>query len=564
MIEIQTFNFDENVRNSIAKMNYGAKWPMVYIIEGNKEAYIGETANATVRSYQHLQNLERQKLKKITFLTNKEFNKSVALDLESFLIRYIAADGKYKLQNGNAGLQNHEYYRRAEYQKEFFELWNQLTKIGIVKNKLEKIVDTSLFKFSPYKELTDDQNIIITNILNGLIHDIEKNQLSTTLITGSAGTGKTIVAIFLTKLLVDIDRGIIPLDFDIHNLSELTKLRGNKEKLEIGLVVPTQNLRDTYRKVFKQVAGLRANMVITPSEVIKKEYDILIVDEAIRLRQRRGLAQDGYATFNRVTSKMNWEKDTPELEWILRRSKYQLLFYIDKQSIRPADINNQIIKSSLTDRVVREYKLYEQLRCLGGNDYIKYTRDLLDNKKPKEKLTFKDYEFKIFDDINDFDKQIKEMNKQFGLSRRMAGFAWPWNTKGKNLSDIKNMNLYDIGIQNNQYIWNTTDVDWIYSENAINEIGCVHTVHGYDLNYAGVIIGPDLKYDIKKKKIIVDKTCYFDIKGKTQLESEEKLFEYITNAYHILLTRGIKGTYLYICDEALRNYLKQYIDTYEI
>lgn len=563
MIELQTFNFDKNIKDKIKSMNYGTKWPMVYIIEGEKEAYIGETANAIVRSYQHLKNPERKKLKKITFLTNKEFNKSVALDLESFLIKYISSDGKYLLQNGNAGLQNHEYYQKEKYHKDFFELWNKLISAKIVNNKLEKVITTNLFRFSPYKALTNDQNIIITDVLNDLMKDIEEDKLSTTLITGEAGTGKSVVAFYLMKLLVDIDRGIIPADFDINNITNLLKLRGDKKKLEIGLVVPTKALRSTYRKVFKQISGLKTNMVIMPNAVTKKEYDILIVDEAIRLRQRKGLARDGYATFNRVNDTMKWDKNTNELEWILRRSKYQLFFYFDKQTIRPADIDGNILKQNLKNRIIHEYKLNEQLRCLGGNDYIKYTSDLITNKKIEKKLTFDNYEFKIVESIDELRKIIITQNEEYGLSRLVAGFAWKWETKGKTKEEIKRNNLYDIKIENEKFIWNTTNIDWVYSENAINEVGCVHTVHGYDLNYTGLIIGSDLKYDNKKKKIIIDKNNYFDKRGKTEISNEKKLFDYITNAYHILFTRGIKGTYIYVCDKSLRNYLKQYIDTYK-
>ena len=94
----------------------------------------------------------------------------------------------------------------------------------------------------------------------------------------------------------------------------------------------------------------------------------------------------------------------------------------------------------------------------------------------------------------------------------------------------------------------------------MNEIGCIHTVQGYDLNYLGVIIGEDIKYDSETKHIYADKNCYFDQQGKSGVaEDPEALREYLTNIYLTLMTRGIRGTYVYVCDPALREYMSQFI-----
>ena len=122
---------------------------------------------------------------------------------------------------------------------------------------------------------------------------------------------------------------------------------------------------------------------------------------------------------------------------------------------------------------------------------------------------------------------------------------------------------YDIEIEGHRYIWNTTDKDWVNSANAVNEIGCIHTVQGYDLNYAGVIFGNEIGYDQETKTFRIDKSNYHDHIGKTALDSDEQLKEYILNIYATLMTRGIRGTYLYACDEGLREYLKGYAETWK-
>ena len=114
----------------------------------------------------------------------------------------------------------------------------------------------------------------------------------------------------------------------------------------------------------------------------------------------------------------------------------------------------------------------------------------------------------------------------------------------------------DIVLNGKGYQWNTTATDWINSENAINEIGCIHTVQGYDLNIAGVIFGEDIYYDKNDDTIKINPSKYFDSLGKTR--DPEKLKEYIIHIYETLMTRGIRGTYVYVCDAALREYLKKY------
>jgi len=112
--------------------------------------------------------------------------------------------------------------------------------------------------------------------------------------------------------------------------------------------------------------------------------------------------------------------------------------------------------------------------------------------------------------------------------------------------------------------WNRTDVDWVNSPGSLDEVGSIHTIQGYDLNYAGVIIGPDLRFDPVRQRLVFDRENYFDAKGKQNNPkrgisySDEDLLQFVTNIYAVLLTRGMCGTYLYVCDPHLREYLGRY------
>ena len=109
-------------------------------------------------------------------------------------------------------------------------------------------------------------------------------------------------------------------------------------------------------------------------------------------------------------------------------------------------------------------------------------------------------------------------------------------------------------------MWNHCTEGWAHTAEAIDEVGCIHSIQGYDLNYAFVILGNDIGYDKEDKSIVVYPDHYYDKNGK-RTATEKELLEYITNVYYVLLTRGIKGTYLYVCDDNLREYLQQYIET---
>lgn len=574
MTKIKTLKFDNEVANNLRRIKHGSNWPVVYIINNDKEAYIGETTDASIRSNQHLANTVRKNLKEISIITDDTFNKSVILDLESFLIKYMSADQKFKLQNSNRGLQNHNYYQKEMYCKKFKDIWLKLKSKGLVQNDLRMIENSDLFKYSPYKSLTIDQYMIVNDILSTLASDIKEGNKSTFFIQGGFGTGKTILAIYLMKLLSQIHEfSQIEIEEDQmeQSLIEIMKLNNEVDNLNIGLVIPMDNLRATIKKVFKGISGLNSNMVLSPNDVAKSDciYDILIVDESNRLRRRKNLTQ--YKTFDDNNRKFNLGNSGTELDWILLKSKFQIFFYGERQSIKPSDVRKEDFDKLMLRPNYHPYYLETQLRCmLGGDEYIDYVNALFSNNPPAKKIKFKKYDFKIFDNVNEMVANIKKKDKEYGLCRNLSGYAWSWKTKGKkypmtltkkDIKSIKENEIYDLEIDGYKYIWNTKITDWINSPNAINEIGSIHTSQGFDLNYTGLIIGNDLKYDDVNKKIIVDRKNYFDAKGKDGINDEE-LLEYLLNIYSTMCTRGILGTYLYVCDEKLRKYLKKYIDTY--
>lgn len=572
MAEINTLKFNEGVSANLKKLKYGSNWPVVYIINNNEEAYVGETTDVSIRSNQHLANEVRRKLEKINVISDGEFNKSAVLDLESFLIKYMSADKRFKLQNGNGGLQNHNYYQREKYEKKFRDIWNQLRSKGLVKNDLRHIENTDLFKYSPYKSLTVEQYMVVNDILSVMLDDLKHDKTSIFVVNGGAGTGKTILGIYLLKLLTHNDSDGINVEEDSlgNMINSIRSLVGLDKALKIALVIPMENLRATLKKVFKGIKGLNSNMVLSPHEVGKSEefYDLLIVDEAHRLRRRKNLTQ--YGTFDSNNKTFGLGKNGTELDWIMKKSKSQVFFYDENQSIKPTDITKESFECLMIRPNYHPYYLETQLRCLkGGNEYLDYVKAIFSDTPPKCKVDFKEYDFKLFDNVNVLVEEIKQKNNEYGLCRTVAGYSWEWKSKGTKLpmhitkDDYKKIidnGLYDIEIDGYKYIWNTKITDWINSENSINEIGSIHTTQGFDLNYTGIIIGNEFKYDDINNKFVVDKKQYFDSKGKADT-NENDLLRYIINIYTTMFARGMLGTYVYVCDPKLREYLKQYIST---
>lgn len=520
---IKTFEYKKDKLNQLKKYEYGENWPVVYILEGKKEAYVGETINVYNRSRQHWKNQERRKLDTVHIIGDEEFNKSATLDIESLLIQYIAADGKYKLQNGNAGLIEHDYYDKERYLTIFEDIWDELREKDIVSKSITELRNSDIFKYSPYKALNEQQHAIVMSIKDTIISD----QSSTHLINGEPGTGKTIVAIYLMKLLKELPE---------------------TKDLKIGFVVPMTSLRGTIKQVFKTVKGLRSGMVLSPFDVVKEDYDILIVDEAHRLTRRVNISNMG--AFDNVNRKLGLDiYKGDQLDWIKMSAKHIILCYDQHQSVRPSDI----LPHKIQQLDYKNHEMTSQMRVLGGRDYIAYIHSILHMNQRRMKV-FHGYDLYLFEDIDLLHNKIKSKNHEYGLCRVVAGYAWKWQSK-------TDKSTYDIIIDGHSYRWNSTQKDWVNSVKALQEVGCIHTIQGYDLNYVGVIIGEEIR--LNNGEIEVLEENYHDKYGKQTIEDPEELKNFIINIYKTLLTRGIRGTYIYVCDPELREYFKKYMPTYE-
>jgi uncharacterized protein len=564
---IERLPFDGEAINTWQKADrVHNNWPVVYTISDKSQIYIGESANAASRMHQHLATPQRGHLERVQIILNEKFNKSVCLDLESHLIRYFAADEKFEVLNGNAGISESDYFQRDEYRKDFEALFEQLHQEGWLTRSVPELVNSNLFKYSPFKALNADQAIALSGILEALLGDLENQNSAELVIQGDPGTGKTIVAIYLVKLIRDIAKHLPDEIAGQDSVFAEHFTQFNKDLLgmfRVGLVIPQQSLRKTIQDVFGKTPGLDKAMVLSPFDVGKSHeaWDLLVVDESHRLgiRANQSSAMQN-KQFAEINERLYGQDDASitQLDWIRRQSRYRILLIDSAQSIRPADLPKETVEKLASDAQARSqlFPLSSQMRVTGGEDYIEFVQKLL-SEQPEQSRGFGSYDLRFFDNFSAMREEIKKRDSEHGLARLLSGFAWPWNSKNDKLS-------HDIEIEGERLFWNRTATDWVNSKTSSEEVGSIHTIQGYDLNYAGVIIGPDLGFDSESNRISFNRDNYFDVKGRENNKqlgikySDEDIRQYVLNIYRVLLTRGIKGTYVYVFDSNLRRHLVQF------
>jgi len=573
----------------VAATTHGTNWPVVYLIYNDSEVYVGETTSAYVRYGQHASEngkyfKDRRRLNRISIIFDDLFNKSAILDIEQNLIHLLEADAAIQEENGGHGrkLQNrnagqsyaHDYYNRTIYQAKVEEVWNRLLKRRFVSNSFLSIKNSDLFKYSPYTSLTAEQELVCRDIIRDIISRLSIGKKGMAVIKGAAGTGKSLV---LINMIMTLLRSLyIKYDYDFETDSEddlddryalhaeleifyinWKKMTG-RNSLKIGFVVPMSSIRSTFQMVFKYAGkstkGMKANMVIGPNAVVtdadEQEYDVVFVDESHRLKRRVAMSGTEMGAFDKCCNKIGLNPyDADQLDFLLRKSKYQVLVYDENQSIKPTDIPVITMNNKISQNVTIRRELRSQMRCQGGGDFMQYIDDIFSLRNPVKK-TFGKYDFKLYDDPNKMIDFIVKKDADESLCRTLAGYSWEWvSSKDKTVPDIE--------LDGRKYFWNKTSSRWILNS-APDEIGCVHTSQGYDLNRVAVIFGREIDYDPATRAITIDRRLFYDSKVKQQT-TDSQLKTFILNAYKVMLVRGIKGCYVYACNKNLRDFLHRYI-----
>ncbi len=297
-----------------------------------------------------------------------------------------------------------------------------------------------------------------------------------------------------------------------------------------------------------------------PSKIKENELDLLLIDEAHRIEKNS----------NHQYTKKEDRSDMPQVEQLIRCSKVTVFFIDDKQNVRSQEIgHSDMIRSASSNlsTVLREVTLKTQYRCMGSNDYLLWLESVLgysDEKRILEKNEI--FDFKIFDSPQELYNVLLEKEKQKANSARMmAGFCWPWS---KNL-DSNGYLVKDVRIGNFALPWETHgDItkppkgyvkwyEWAYKPEGIKQVGCIYTAQGFEFDYAGVIIGDDLIYNEKADRLTTDIAATRD---PTLRKSAANFDIHVRNIYRTLLSRGMKGCYVYFTNKETEAFFKKRIE----
>lgn len=385
------------------------------------------------------------------------------------------------------------------------------------------------------KEFTmiDEQRVAYEEIIHLSVKSQKDHKKRTVICKGGPGTGKSVIAVCLLAELTQRGQFVQY----VSKNSAPRQVYAAKLKGEI-----TKSCIDNMFKGSGMYMQVGRNMIHT-----------LLVDEAHRLNEKSGMFHN---------------QGENQIKEIIHAAACSVFFIDENQRVTMDDIGSvdEIVKWAEEEgSEVTELELVSQFRCNGSNGYLAWVDDLLEIRKTANyTLEGLDYEVVLCDDPEDLRRAIIEKNKTDNRSRILAGYCWDWPKDSRKNSDFHDIKIGDFGIS-----WNLDDGQaFAISEKSVNEAGCIHTTQGLEFDYVGVIIGDDMRYE--NGHVVTD----FTKRAKTDqsLKGIKKMFkenpdkarkradEIIKNTYRTLLTRGMKGCYIYCTDPGLREYIRSRLD----
>ncbi|MBF9297045.1 DUF2075 domain-containing protein [Mammaliicoccus sciuri] len=555
----------ENLNNSVQKWQTSAdgkyllRYPTVYIIndkkrENNFEVYVGETADIRNRTRQHLnvdtklkpfwEDFSTSSNSSMYVIGHEMFNKSLTLDIENRLMQYLlSVDNISRVHNSRTNQQN-EYYTSEKLDEIFSDIWGTLNKKNKILFPIESIIkDSAIFKASPFHKLTQEQINAKEEILNKIKESIildEEGQLL--IVEGEAGSGKTVL---MSTLLYELKKYNLNLDKD----------------LDIHLLVNHNEHVTIYNQIATKlgITNKKKNIINKPTSFINshspdEKVDVVIVDEAHLL----------------LTQGKQSYRGKNHLQDLLERAKVVVIVFDIKQILTTEQIwdvekLNDYIECAKNKN--NHVTLKNQMRINSDEKTVKWIRNLVDNKKindiPRDK---KGYDIKIFDSPEELESCIREkaQSTDSGISRMLATFDWQYSDN----KSPENEDFWRVKVGNWSMPWNyqlkvsrkQKNLPWVEQDQTIDEIGSTFTIQGLDLNYAGVIIGPSVKY--RNREIVFDEKSSANKKATRRRTLEDGSKQHFSqmllkNELNVLLTRGVNGLYIYAVDEQLREALKK-------
>ncbi len=413
---------------------------------------------------------------------------------------------------------------------------NLLYRIDNGKIRPSKKLQNTLYNMLKGNEefvMIDEQKIAYEKAMDMVRKSYLDDKKRVLIVEGGPGTGKSVIAI---NLLVNI----------LGNNNEMLALYVTKNSAPREVFYKKLRGGDFTQSYIKNL--FKSSGSFTKSNT--NDFDALIADEAHRLNKKSGMFQN---------------QGEDQIKEIINAAKCSIFFIDKNQKVTMKDHGSiELIEKFAKEQnaQIEHMKLKSQFRCNGSDGYLSWLDDVLEIENTANYNFFDfNYDFRVIDDVNDLRDLIFEKNKINNNSRIVAGYCWNWIKDGKNDTNIHDINIGDFSMS-----WNLGNSStWAIDKDSVNEVGCIHTCQGLEFDYVGVIIGNDMRYE--NGKIITD----FTQRAKTDqsLRGIKKLYkenpkealkiadEIIKNTYKTLMTRGMKGCYIYCEDMNLQTYFKE-------
>ena len=445
-------------------------------------------------------------------------------EIDNNLYKHIILEAPIFLQRDTIKLRNFikKYIKKTDHGKLLYEIDHGRIKPS--KSLQDSI--SSMLKGNQEFYMIDEQKVAFETIVKLVDKSLYNDEKYTIIIEGGPGTGKSVIAINLLAHYKDKMVNYVTKNAAPRNVF-FSKLRRENYKLN-------------YIKNLFKGSGAYVNSR-------KNEFDLLIVDEAHRLNKKSGL-------FSNLGEN--------QIKEIINASKVSVFFIDEDQIVTTKDFGSvdEIKKHAnlLGSKIFHgpDYNLVSQFRCNGSNGYLDFLDNILNIRKTVIFDSFNnEYDFRIYDDINEMYNDLLQKNKINNKARLIAGYGYEWITKNK----PNDPNLFDIEIGDFRAKWNFNNTQtWAIDEDSFDQVGCIHTSQGLEFDYVGIIIAKDLYYDngVKtdfSKRAKTDQSLK-GIKSTNDFEFADRI---IRNTYKTLLSRGQKGCYVFAEDKALSDYFKK-------
>ena len=377
--------------------------------------------------------------------------------------------------------------------------------------------------------LLDEQKTAYETILRSA-RQVQESGKKVLIIKGGPGTGKSVIS--------------------INALAKLTS-----ERMNVKYVTANAAPRDVFQAKLKNlVKGDSVKHLFGGSgsytESKKDSMDVLIVDEAHRLRMKSGMFKN---------------LGESQAKEIINSAKLSVFFIDEAQKVTWSDVGEISRIKAYAAKLGADVELLElvsQFRCGGSDDYMAWLDDSLGLQDiPENYFSKEKFDFQIFNSVSKLHDAIRKKNQVNNKSRIVAGYCWNWISK-------KDPKAYDIVIPEDNYQarWNLASYgnEWIINPKSVDEVGCIHTCQGLEVDYVGVIVGSDL--GVENGKLVTsprgraksDKSLNGYV-GERKLNPEAadaKADELIRNTYRTLMSRGMKGCYVYFTDPEVKKYFE--------